>query len=243
RPEDLSEFLVEAGYVRVDLIAAMGEFSRRGGIIDFHPPGSVAPVRVEFWGEEVESLRTFDPATQRSTGRIGSASVPPVREYPWSRTALEKLRLVLESRRLPRGAKTRGLGHQDDWAARLETLQAGGTFAGFEACVRLVEPRPASLFDYAPRALLISWEESRVLSDLESVYVEMHASFDLSEDYGMPPPEDLLLPRDTLEPKTRQARLRLSELALDEGRGSPVHVPCSPGKACTGLTQVIALNL
>jgi len=243
RPDDLSEFLLEAGYVRVDLISAMGEFSRRGGIIDFHPPGSVAPVRVEFWGEEVESLRTFDPATQRSTGRIGSASVPPVREYPWSRTALEKLRLVLESRRLPRGAKTRGLGHQDDWAARLETLQAGGTFAGFEACVRLVEPRPASLFDYAPRALLISWEESRVLSDLESVYVEMHASFDLSEDYGMPPPEDLLLPRDDLGPRARQARLRLSELALEEGRGGVVRVPCTPARAYKGRIQDLASDL
>ncbi len=243
RPDELSEFLLEAGYVRVDLISAMGEFSRRGGIIDFHPPGSVAPVRVEFWGEEVESLRTFDPATQRSTGRIESASVPPVREYPWSRAALEKLRLVLESRRASRGTTARGLGHQDDLAARLETLQAGGTFAGFEACVRLVEEHPASLFDYAPRALLVSWEESQVLSDLESVYVEMHASFDLSEDYGMPPPEDLLLPRDDLGPRARQARLRLSELALEEGREGLVRVPCAPARAYKGRIQDLASDL
>ncbi len=243
RPDELSEFLLEAGYVRVDLISAMGEFSRRGGIIDFHPPGGVAPVRVEFWGEEVESLRTFDPATQRSTGRIGKASVPPVREYPWSRAALEKLRVVLESRRASRGTKARRLAEHDDLAARIETLQAGGTFAGFEACVRLVEERPASLFDYAPRALLVSWEESQVLSDLESVYVEMHASFDLSEDYGMPPPEDLLLPRDELGPRARQARLRLSELALEEGHERVVRVPCAPARAYKGRIQDLASDL
>src|SRR5439155_10877452 len=132
------------------------------------------------------------------------------------------------SSRAARRSKSSAFTAHDDLTARIEALAAGTVFAGFEASVRLVEPRAASLFDYAPGAFLISWEESQVLSDLEAVYVEMHASFDLSEDFGMPPPEDLLLPRDTLEPKTRQARLRLSELALDEGRGSLVHVPCSP---------------
>ena len=243
RPDDLSGFLLEAGYVRVDLVSAMGEFSRRGGIIDFHPPDGAAPMRVEFWGEEVESLRTFDPATQRSTARLPGAEVPPVREYPWSPAALEKLRRILESRRAGRRSKASTHMSPDDLSARIEALAAGTTFAGFEACVRLVDPGHASLFDYAPGAFLISWEESQVLSDLEAVYVEMHASFDLSEDFGMPPPEDLLLPRDTLEPKTRQARLRLSELALDEGRGSLVHVPCSPARSYKGRIQDLAFDL
>src|SRR5437867_5102565 len=226
RPDELSEFLLEAGYVRVDLVSAMGEFSRRGGIIDFHPPDGAAPMRVEFWGEEVESLRTFDPATQRSTARLPGAEVPPVREYPWSPAALEKLRRILESRRAGRRSKASTHMSPDDLSARIEALAAGTTFAGFDACVRRVDPGHAALFDYAPGASLISWGESQDLADLEAVYVGRHAAFDLSEDFGMPPPEDLLLPRDTLEPKTRQARLRLSELALDEGRGSLVHVPC-----------------
>ncbi len=242
RPDALSEYLLSAGYVRVDLVSGMGEFSRRGGIIDFHPPDGPAPVRVEFWGEEVESLRTFDPTTQRSTGRIEATAVPPVREYPWSMAALLKLRSVLESRQALRRTKVRALVAPDDLAARLEALAAGGTFAGFEACVRLVEPRPASLFDYAPGGLLVSWKESQVLSDLEAVYVEMHASFDLSEDFGMPPPEDLLLPRDELQPKTRQARLRLSELALDAG-GGLVRVPCAPARAYKGRIQDLASDL
>ncbi|MBI1950105.1 MAG: transcription-repair coupling factor [Acidobacteria bacterium] len=244
RPDDLSGFLLEAGYLRVDLVSTMGEFSRRGGIIDFLPPGG-GPVRVEFWGEEVESLRTFDPGTQRSTGRLPSAAVPPVREYPWSPAALERLRAALESRRAawkPPAARRHPF-EKDDLLARIEALASGRTFGGMEACVRLAETRPASLFDYAPEALLVSWEEGQILSDLESVYVEMHASFDLSEDFGMPPPSDLLLPREVLEPRAKQARVRLSELALDEGRPLPLRVPCVPARPYKGRIQDLAADL
>jgi transcription-repair coupling factor (superfamily II helicase) len=245
RPDDLSGYLLEAGYLRVDLVSSMGEFSRRGGIIDFFPPEGGGPVRVEFWGEEVESLRSFDPETQRSTGRLPSSSAPPVREYPWSPPALERLRAALESRRASRQAPAprRRLEEKDDLQSRIEALASGRAFGGFEACVRLAEPRPASLFDYAPGALLVSWEESQVLSDLESVYVEMHASFDLSEDFGMPPPGDLLLSREDLVPRARQARVRLSELALEEGRPAPVRVPCVPARPYKGRIQDLAADL
>jgi transcription-repair coupling factor (superfamily II helicase) len=245
RPDDLSGFLLEAGYLRVDLVSTMGEFSRRGGIIDFFPPGGGDPLRVEFWGEEVESLRTFDPATQRSTGRLPAAAAPPVREYPWSRAALDRLRGALEARHAswnPPAARRHRL-EKDDLLGRIEALATGRSFAGLEACVRLAEPSPASLFDYAPGALLVSWEEGQVLSDLEAVYVEMHASFDLSEDFGMPPPGDLLLPRDILEPRAKQARVRLSELALEGGRTAPLRVPCVPARQYKGRIQDLAADL
>jgi transcription-repair coupling factor (superfamily II helicase) len=245
RPDELSGFLLEAGYLRVDLVSSMGEFSRRGGIIDFFPPLGGAPLRVEFWGEEVESLRTFDPETQRSTARLPSAEAPPVREYPWSNAALERLRAALEARHAawkPPAAR-RHRFDKDDLLTRIEALASGRSFAGLEACVRLAEPRPASLFDYAPGALLVSWEEGQVLSDLEAVYVEMHASYDLSEDFGMPPPGDLLLPREVLEPRAKQARVRLSELALEAGRTAPLRVPCVPARPYRGRIQELAADL
>jgi transcription-repair coupling factor (superfamily II helicase) len=245
RPDDLSGFLLEAGYLRVDLVSTMGEFSRRGGIIDFFPPRGADPLRVEFWGEEVESLRTFDPETQRSTGRLPAATAPPVREYPWSKAALERLRAALEARHAawnPPAARRHRL-EKDDLMGRIEALASGRSFAGLEACVRLAEPNPASLFDYAPGALLVSWEEGQVLSDLEAVYVEMHASFDLSEDFGMPPPGDLLLPREVLEPRAKQARVRLSELALEERRPAPLRVPCVPARPYKGRIQELAADL
>jgi transcription-repair coupling factor (superfamily II helicase) len=187
RPDDLSGFLLGAGYVRVDLVSGIGEFSRRGGIIDLSPPDA-PPVRVEFWGEEIESLRTFNLATQRSGATMESAEAPPVREYPWDHAALDRLREALEERRRGRRDAAAVLQHgPDDLAERIEALASGRTFPGFEACARLVETTPSTLFDYAPDALLAAWEPAQVLSDLESVFVEMHASLDLSEEFGMPP--------------------------------------------------------
>ena len=246
RPDDLSQFLLGAGYLRVDLVSSMGEFSRRGGIIDFFPPAGGSPVRVEFWGEEVESLRTFDPETQRSMGRVEGASIPPVREYPWDGPALGRLLEALRARRAARrgSAAAEALAGGDDLRERIEALASGRTFPGFEACVRLVEASPASVFDYAPEALVVAWEGARILSELEAVYMEMHESLDLTEGFGMPPPEDLLIPRERLEASVQAARLRLAELAVDELPGlRPHHIRCVPPRGYGGRLQDLAADI
>ena len=245
-PDDLSAFLIAAGYMRVDLVSTLGEFSRRGGIIDFYPPGD-GPVRVEFWGEEIESLRSFDPETQRSRDRLADASLPPIREYPWNPSAIEKLKECLEARREERrgNALEEALAPGDDLGEKIEALATGRMFRGFEACVRLVEPHTATLFDYAPDALLVSWEEERIFAELESVYAEMHASLDLSEDFGMPPPDDLLIPRADLQSRAGDVRLRLSELGIDRGEenGRWVRIPCAPAKTYRGRLHDLAADL
>jgi transcription-repair coupling factor (superfamily II helicase) len=245
RPDELSGFLLSAGYLRVDLVSSMGEFSRRGGIIDVFPPEGSEPVRVEFWGEEIDSLRWFDPATQRSTGRTEQAVITPVREYPWDRAAFERLHEILRSRRAGRRRKAAEITTgPDDLAERVEALASGRTFPGFEACVRLVEASPASIFDYAPRALLVSWEEGQILTELESVYTEMSGSLDLTEGFGMPPPEELLLPRQDLQGRVASARLRLAELELDDpGEGRVARIPCAPPRHYRGRLQDLAADL
>jgi transcription-repair coupling factor (superfamily II helicase) len=245
RPDDLSGFLLGAGYLRVDLVSAMGEFSRRGGIVDYWPPAGPGPVRVEFLGEEVESLRTFDPGTQRSTARLARAWIDPVREYPWDPAALERLRLALSSRRAGRKASGAAAmaARTEDLAERIEALASGRTFPGFEGCVGLVEKRAFSLLSYAPQALIVSWEQGQILSELETVYVEMHGSFDLSEEFGMPPPEDLLLPRQELEPLARQSSVRLSELGLEETGARPIRIPCAPPRTYRGRLHDLAADL
>jgi transcription-repair coupling factor (superfamily II helicase) len=73
--EELTEWLVSKGMDRVDVVEIAGEFSLRGGILDLFPPDASEPVRVEFFGDEVESIRPFDPETQRSLGRWDSVSL------------------------------------------------------------------------------------------------------------------------------------------------------------------------
>jgi transcription-repair coupling factor (superfamily II helicase) len=79
-PQALAEILVEGGYERQDPVDEHGEFSVRGGILDVYPAGETSPVRVEFIGDSVESIRRFDPGTQRSIETLDQFQIVPVRE-------------------------------------------------------------------------------------------------------------------------------------------------------------------
>ena len=79
-PHALAEILVEGGYERQDPVDQHGEFSLRGGILDVYPAGETSPVRIEFIGDDVESIRRFDPATQRSIETLDQFQIVPVRE-------------------------------------------------------------------------------------------------------------------------------------------------------------------
>ncbi len=80
--EDLLAKLLRGGYVRTDLVESPGEFAVRGGIVDVFPPEAVRPVRIELLGDTVESLREFDPETQRSVGPVNHLVLPPLTEFP-----------------------------------------------------------------------------------------------------------------------------------------------------------------
>jgi len=79
-PIDLGDRLADAGYRRQDPTDEPGEFSVRGGVVDFYPAGARYPIRVEFIGDNIESLRTYDPGTQRSIEPIDQAHVVPLQE-------------------------------------------------------------------------------------------------------------------------------------------------------------------
>jgi transcription-repair coupling factor (superfamily II helicase) len=79
-PDVLAERLVALGYLRSDVIEHRGEFAVRGGVVDVFPGTARRPVRLEYWGDEIESLREFSPSSQLSTGPVKRIDVPPVRE-------------------------------------------------------------------------------------------------------------------------------------------------------------------
>lgn len=79
-PSELADLLLDAGYSREDPVDEHGEFCTRGGVVDFFPAGEAYPIRLEFLGDSVESIRRFDPATQRSVETLDRASVVPLRE-------------------------------------------------------------------------------------------------------------------------------------------------------------------
>ena len=79
-PTDLGDLLAAAGYTRQDPVDENGEFCVRGGVVDFYPAGAREPVRLEFVGDTIESIRSYDPATQRSTAALDQAAIVPLQE-------------------------------------------------------------------------------------------------------------------------------------------------------------------
>ena len=100
-PEDVEDALLRCGYLRTAQVEGPGQFSRRGGILDFFSPAYPQPVRVEFWGDDVDSMGFFDPESQRRTQPLDSCRILPAAEtlpplYPGGSAALgEKLQKLV----------------------------------------------------------------------------------------------------------------------------------------------------
>lgn len=81
QPDALSRAWSEIGYQRVNTVLEPGQFSKRGGIMDIWPPAESLPVRLDFFGNEIETIRRFDPASQRTVEKLDSILITPAREY------------------------------------------------------------------------------------------------------------------------------------------------------------------
>ncbi len=80
RPEELQRQWVDIGYVAAEIVVEPGQFSRRGGLLDVWPPAEPGPVRLDFFGDEIETFRRFDPSTQRTVQSLEQLLVTPARE-------------------------------------------------------------------------------------------------------------------------------------------------------------------
>lgn len=90
-PENISEYLNELGYSSAPMVEDLGQYAVRGGIVDIFPPNSTQPVRIELFGDQVESLRNFDSETQRSLDEINDFILTPAKEYIFDDNYIEKL--------------------------------------------------------------------------------------------------------------------------------------------------------
>ena len=79
-PDEVAATLMRNGYQNVELVEVKGEFARRGDILDVYPLTTNTPVRIEFFGDDIDTIRTFDPISQRSTASIQSVTLTPLRE-------------------------------------------------------------------------------------------------------------------------------------------------------------------
>jgi transcription-repair coupling factor (superfamily II helicase) len=158
-PHELAARLADLGYSRVDVVEHRGEFAVRGGIVDFFPATVRRPVRVDFWGDDVESVREFSAATQLSTGKLDVVEVHPAMELLVS----EKVRRAADEA-IPR--------YRGQFRAVLERLSSGMAFEGMEQAVPLLYDRLPFLADLLPKGSWVVLAGSRRVVDRSRHIVE-----------------------------------------------------------------------
>ncbi|MCG2584577.1 transcription-repair coupling factor [Massilia sp. TS11] len=170
----LKNQLTLAGYTHVSQVMSPGEYSVRGGLIDLFPMGSALPYRIDLFGDEIETIRTFDADTQRSLYPVKEVRLLPGREFPMDEAA----RTAFRSRWRERfeGDPSRAVIYKD--------MNSGIASAGIEYYLPLFFDQTATLFDYLPQqvslALVgdIDGAIQRFWADTESRYKFLKADRD-----------------------------------------------------------------
>ncbi|MFH1681837.1 MAG: transcription-repair coupling factor [Candidatus Eisenbacteria bacterium] len=214
--EDLSERLVHIGFQRVPVADEPGTFARRGGIVDLLPAGKGRPVRIELLGDEIESLREYDPESQRSIRPVPRVRIVPQREFP----------LPDETVRRAQGLAGGGL--------EAELLKRGTFFDGIERYLPVLFPDAETLFDYLPeRTVILLLEEREVLGTAVEYWKEAERFHESSAgDPLLPPPSAAFLDARELEGRIRSFRTVLgrrgSRGAEDAGEIGVSSLPAPP---------------
>ncbi len=156
--EDLSRKLVMIAYERVETVEKRGQYAIRGGIIDVFPVDGDNAVRLELFDDEVDSIRSFDVNTQRSTGQIESVRIIPAREVIYSLEMKDKIIKAVKSDLEQAGKKNHSLS--DRVNADMERLRESWYFAGIDRYIAYITHEPASFFDYAGDDNLLFMDES-----------------------------------------------------------------------------------
>ncbi|WP_438850810.1 transcription-repair coupling factor [Brevundimonas nasdae] len=135
----LERYFAANGYVRASTVSERGEFAVRGGVVDVFPPGFAEPVRLDMFGSELESIRTFDPETQRSTGQMKAVALAPVSEALLDKEAISRFRTGY--------LNLFGAPGDDPLYA---TISEGARRQGMEQWLPLFYDGLDTLFDYLP---------------------------------------------------------------------------------------------
>ena len=209
--------LSEMGYVRRSMVEERGEMSIRGGIVDLFPPSGREPVRIEFFGDEIESIRYFDPSTQRSIKEVEELRILPAGEVvaDWKERHSVKERLVERAMEL-------GL-EREAWEGLAERLREGVDVSGMGSILPLFYERLDTLFDYLRNDTVIFLvEPSSVRSGMDDLFEVIHNEEEraLKDRRFFVRPDTLYLKRDELH----SLMDRLPVVGLEGMKGTGVEI-------------------
>ena len=218
--DDLMLHLESVGYEKSDPVEMAGQYSVRGGILDVFSPEQDQPVRVEFFGDQIESIRRFDPETQRSVHKLNECELRPLSEFQKSRVVLAELAEHLREN----GARGRDLP------------VSGEPFPGWEQMMTAFRPGPASLRDFFTSPLVIVDEPDMVGSAAERLWTRMR---DAAAVAAVTPANTLFEWDEFLAIVKKGSLLEMRHLDLGDANSSEAfHIPTRPSMVFHGNLQV-----
>jgi transcription-repair coupling factor (superfamily II helicase) len=211
--EDLSqelliEHLTNSGYLRQEPVGSPGEFSVRGGIVDVFSPLMRNPVRIEFFGDSVDSIREFDLDDQRSRGPVQYIDLLPMQDFVITREMLREW-----------GAKARlrwsDESFQKDLNEKLVFADNGELFSGAPYLMPVIQPPEATLLDYAEPSILILDEPEVIAEAHQKFFATLEQRFEQTQNAGgvvLPPNHIFVTPDELRTISAGNRRLFLEEL-------------------------------
>ncbi|HEY8066770.1 MAG TPA: transcription-repair coupling factor [Methylosinus sp.] len=218
RLDELALWLETNGFLRSSTVRETGEYAQRGGIVDLYAPGMPGPIRLDFFGDTLESIRSFDPESQRTIGQLRSLDLVPMSE----------LRLTSDTMRRFRQAYTTRFGGQTRGDALYEAISEGRRHQGAEHWLPLFYARMGSVFDYvgeAPLLLdpLVEEAAGERLTQIADYYDARKFAYDAApadSNYKPLPPDQLYLTIEEWRGKLEGRSLAtFSPFAAPDGAG------------------------
>ena len=170
---ELAGTLAAAGYTRCEQVEGVGQFALRGGILDFFSPAHPKPVRVEFFGDEIDAMGLFDPDTQRRIENLGAAEILPAAEVlpqfaPGGYGGLlEGLDRLISQAKRRKGSETLVQTLEED----RERLSASTAFPAMDRYIALIYPVMATAADYFPEDAVVVLSESPRVAERGKSYL------------------------------------------------------------------------
>jgi transcription-repair coupling factor (superfamily II helicase) len=186
--ETLTAHLASVGYTQMDIVEMPGQFTRRGGILDVYSPEADRPLRIEFFGDEIETIRKFDPETQRSQSGLDETQLQPLTESP----VTERLLAAVNGRLSQQRVEFENGVEDEEMAA--EAAAAGGVnvFPGWEFFTPVAGAKQ-SLLGLVPRSALFVDEPAMVRNQIDRWWNKVEQRHERSGIGSLVRPEDIYL--------------------------------------------------
>jgi transcription-repair coupling factor (superfamily II helicase) len=192
--EVLTAHLASVGYTQMDLVEMPGQFTRRGGILDVYSPEMDRPVRIEFFGDEIDTIRKFDPETQRSQSGLDETQLLPLTETPVTERLLAAVHARLSKQRIEID------GDPDSEELLAQAAAAGGVsvFPGWELFAA-VAGAENHLLKLVPKAVLFVDEPGMVRNQIDRWWNKVEQRHERSGIGSLIRPEDIYLRPEILQ--------------------------------------------